>query len=370
MRITVLTEEFPPEVGGIGDHADRMAAELAVRGNPVTVVCSAGSEPRTAFDVRAVVDRWDSRGVPSISAAVAGTNPDVIVWEYNPFSIGRRGLAPRAGYLARALASHAPLVLFLHELWFPWGREGARGFAWAAGQRLQAIGVLRAASRWIVTTETREKELARFGRAKLRRIPAGTAIEPVALMGDPRARWGIPAGAFVIAHLGSAGPGRDLVPAYQAVSRLAARGIDARLLLAGNTGPLDIPQGVATRVVVTGTIAREELSAALQASDVYLHADPVGPAAGRRTSLAAALAHGVPVVAYRGPDSAPQLADGVGIVLVERSGERLASALAQLSAGPVARGRIGDAGRDAYERFFSWRRIGDDLTTVFKERLR
>ncbi|MFA5891010.1 MAG: glycosyltransferase family 4 protein [Actinomycetota bacterium] len=369
MRITVLTEEFPPDVGGIGDHADCMAAELASRGAEISIVCPKGSDARPTFSVHGVVERWDSKGFPAIAAAVGATNPDVIVWEYNPFSIGSHGLAPRAGRLARALASHAPLVLILHELWFPWGRDGARGFAWALGQRLQAIGVLRAASRWIVTTEKREAELARFGHVKLRRVSAGPTIEPDDASGDPRRRWGIPRDAFVIAHLGSAGPGRDLAPVYDAIARLGVRGIDARLLLAGNAGPLDIPSEVAARVVVTGTVARADLSAALRAADVYFHADPAGPAAGRHSSLLSALAHGIPVVAYRGPDAAPQLADGVSVRLIERGGERLTGTLMELAAGPAARRRIGEAGREVGDRFFSWRRIGDDLLSVFQERL-
>lgn len=368
MRVTILAREFPPAIGGIGDHTDRMAFELTRRGADVTVVTSPGAAARDAFSVRDVVDRWDARGVETIVRAVRDSAPNVVVWQYNPFAIGRRGCAPFAGRLARALSSCAPLVVYFHELWFPWGRRGARGLAWAVCQRAQARGVLRAASRWIVTTEARERDLARRDPAKTIRIPVGTNVAPLPDVEDARARFVIPSGAFVVAHLGTAGSHRDFVPVFGALDRLAAHGVDARLVLAGNSGPADVPARLADRVVVTGPMSHEGLSAVLRASGVYLHADPAGASAGRRTALVAALAHGLPLVAYRGPDTAPQL--GEALVAVERDADDLARALEHLASDPAERARRGAAARAVFDDYFSWERIGDALMGVMRESAR
>ena len=358
MRITVLARRFPPTVGGIADHTDLLARELATRGHEVTVVCSPPADPREHVAVHAVIERWDAKGFDAIAHAVGGTRPDAILWQYNPFEIGRRGLAPSAGRLARALAATAPLTVYFHELWFPWGRNGLKGLLWAVTQRLQARGVLKAARRWIVTTESRERALS---DPKATRIPVGTNVEPT----GERAAVG---GDFVLAHLGSTGPGRDLRPAYDAIARLRAEGIDARLLLAGDTGPLDIPPAILDAVITTGTTAHaRDLSPYLAAAHAYLHADPVGPSAGRRTSIVAALAHGLPVIAYRGPDHASELVDGTNIILVEPDGTALADAVRSLIADPARAREIGEAGRRTFEDHFSWRRIGDAVSLLLSE---
>ncbi|MDQ3700472.1 MAG: glycosyltransferase, partial [Chloroflexota bacterium] len=47
MRIGLVTGEYPPDVGGVGDHTHRLAHELAARGHAVHVVTSArrGADP-------------------------------------------------------------------------------------------------------------------------------------------------------------------------------------------------------------------------------------------------------------------------------------------------------------------------------------
>lgn len=364
MRVTILGRHFPPAMSGIGDHTDLLASELARRGATVTVVCSPPAESRASFAVHPVVQRWDAAGYPGIARAVAATHPDAILWQYNPFAVGRHGIALGVARLAKTLAASAPLIVFCHELWFPWGREGARGLLWALAQRAQAAGVLRAARRAIVTTESRERALRRYG-PKIVRIPVGTNVEPRAT--EPaaaRARLGIPADAFVVAHLGGLGPGRDPEPAFAALATLRARGLDAHLLLIGTTGPFRRPAAIEDGLHLTGPGTREELSAALSASDVYLHMDRAGPSAGRRTTLVAALAHGLPIVSYRGPDHASELIEGRSVVTVEPTPDALARALGELAANPDIRRALGRAARETFDANFAWTRIGERLMDV------
>ncbi|MGH2829278.1 MAG: glycosyltransferase, partial [Actinomycetota bacterium] len=150
MRIAHLTRDVPPAASGIGDHAARLARELAALGDTSIVVCSPPASAIQDVDVRPAIARWDRRGTPAIVAAVRDAAPDVIVWHYNPFQIGRRGIAPSAGSLARALRAVAPLVVVAHELWYPWGRSGLRGLAWSVSQRAQFRGVASAAAAILV----------------------------------------------------------------------------------------------------------------------------------------------------------------------------------------------------------------------------
>ena len=352
MRVAILSREFPPAISGIGDHTDRLAAELVRRGHQVAVVCGVEPSPRATFDVRS---GYDASNPVATARAVAATKPDVIVWQYNPFSAGPRGIPLRAPRLARALARVAPLVGLFHELWFPWG-GGAKGLAWAASQRVQTRRVMRHAARWIVTTELREAEL---GDRRVRRIPIGTNVLPVA-QGDDHE-------GFVVAHFGNAGSGRDLFPFFSAVERLRASGIPIRLRLIGSAGPLQLPASIVGAVDVTGPISLEDISRQLATSDVFIHADPVGPAVGRRGSLVAALAHGLPLVAYRGPQTAPQLQDGYNVVLVEREERAVTDALRSLATDPARRRSLGRAAKATFDASFSWERIGDRIVAVLEE---
>lgn len=371
MRVTILGRDFPPAVGGIGDHTDLLAAELARRGRAVTVVCSPPADARASFEVRPVVERWDARGAARILDAVRSSTPDVVVWQYNPFAVGRRGLAPSIGRLARALAAEAPLVLLAHELWFPFRRNGLKGLLWALAHRVQMRALARAARAIVVTTEQRAAELARAvpaAASKVRIVPIAANVEPRPEQRSARAAYDFPDDAFVVAHLGSVGPGREIGRVFIAIEALRARGLDARLLLAGNTGPFQAPGSLNGAVVTTGILSREQLSEALASADAYVHPDLVGASAGRRGSLVAALAHGLPVVAFAGPDQSRELLDGENIVVTQPDG--LAAALAGLAADPLRARALGEAARRTYGEHFAWPRVGDGIAAVLDEAAR
>lgn len=358
MRILQLTRDFPPAHSGIGDHVARLSAELAALGDEVVVVCAPPAEPASGVDLRTVAG-WDSDGGAAIRAAAAAAHPDAVVWHYNPFQVGRRGLASGAGRLARALARIAPLTVVLHEYQYPWGRNGIRGLVWAVAQRLRLRGVVASATSIVLTTHARQRRLARrfpSRAATMSVVAAGATVEPTA-GGEPphalRARLGLPAGAFVVAHLGAIGEGRDLRPAVAAIEALRRDGVDARLLLAGRTG-IAPPGGEA--IVQTGPVDHATLSAALASSDCYLYAEPIGPVS-RKTSLLSALAHGLPVLAYRGPDGEPDFRDGESLLLVEPDEDAVAAALRRLAADPALRRRLGEGARTLAETRYSWRAI-------------
>lgn len=342
MRVTLVGRDFPPQLGGIADHTDRLAGALADRKHEITVVCGTPADTRDGFDVRGVTDH-------ELLSAVRDSAPEAIIWQYNPFSIGSRGLANGAGKRARALAAIAPLTVVFHEMWFPWGRAGLRGLIWAVAQRRQGKAVLRAARNAIVTTPEREIQ------SKTHRIPVGTNIDPIdESKAEAREALGIDPSAFVVVHLGGTGPGRDLGPVADATAQ-----IGAVLYLAGDTGP-DVPTGA--HIVAPGRESADRLSRALRAADIYFHADPVGASAGRRTSLVAALAHGLPVVAYAGPQRAPEL---TGVISeVARDAREVADALTRLRGAPDERLRSGLRGRQIFDDLFSWRRIAEGIETV------
>jgi glycosyltransferase involved in cell wall biosynthesis len=79
----------------------------------------------------------------------------------------------------------------------------------------------------------------------------------------------------------------------------------------------------------SGTLAAQQLSDALAACDVLLFVDPLGPNS-RKTTLAASLASGRPVVTLDGPRRWRELVDARAAEIVEPRSDALAAALAGL----------------------------------------
>lgn len=364
MRIVQLTRDFPPAASGIGDHVARTSAAMAAAGDEVAVVCDAGADSQPGIDVRPVIERWDAGGIGAIVAAVRDAQPDAIVWHYNPFQIGRRGIPAPAPRLARALAAIAPLTVVAHELWYPWGRSGLRGLVWAAAQRRRFRGVANAARSIVVTTEARRAHVAkRYPAAPVTAIPAGATVDPhpdAPGRAAVRASLGIPASAFVAVHLGAIGEGRDFRPALSAVRALRAEGADVRLILAGRTG-VTPPSG--DGIHATGPRNHAQLSGILAASDCYLFAEPTGPVQ-RKTSLLSALAHALPVIAYAGRDADAFFRDEHNVLLVEPSAGAIADALRRLSGNQTLRGSIAQTGQQLWMRQFAWSEIAAQIRTA------
>ena len=84
----------------------------------------------------------------------------------------------------------------------------------------------------------------------------------------------------------------------------------------------------------------------------------------------AALAHGLPTVAYRGPDQASQLVDGSNIILVDASEAAVARAFRALQDEPDAARDIGAEAERTYARWFSWKHVADGVLHDIQETIR
>ena len=104
----------------------------------------------------------------------------------------------------------------------------------------------------------------------------------------------------------------------------------------------------------TGYLPEPELSRALSSLDVYIHTRGVG-ASTRSTALAAALAHGLPIVAYRGQETAALFVDGENILLAPAGDPQgLSDRVAEALASPELRARLSAGARELYQRHFTW----------------
>lgn len=354
------------EVCGVRDHAQILSGGLAEVGfDPVVEWGDFSSQPAAAE-----VDAWLRR----VEARVQREHPDVILFHYSVFTLAWRGIPVHALTVTHRLAHLGlPVVMLLHEYAYPWRRRGWRGVAWAISQRLALWFVVSRAAALIVTTPQRAEWIA--SRRWLPRRPVAVApvfsnLPPAQLL-HTSTRAGIRLGLF--------GYGHEAVPLpmlLDALSALRQTTPEARLLLLGAPGPdsasgrhvlaLARQRGLADVLDFTGVLPAQDLSDSLAACDVLLFTDTDGPSS-RKTTLAASLASGRPVVALDGPNTWRDLVRGQAIELVRPTATALAETVGQLLADRSAADALGGRGRAFVDRNMSVDRAAAIVLSVVRE---
>lgn len=339
-------------VCGVRDFSMRLGAALEDRGVRIVYVWSEidptwGREDRTH-----AVAKWLER----LAAVVKIERPAWIVWHYSVFTYGHRGLPTHVPRVASRLSrTGVPLVGFLHEFAYPFGRRGFRGALLASTQRAALAHLYRVLDAAVVTTEDRQAWLN--GRAWLPRRP--TRFLPVcSTLPDLPPRSGAAAqGAPVIGVFGFGAEDYCAEPVLAAIQRLRRRNVPAQLLLIGAPGadsrPADRWRAAAARegcvdaISFTGILEPMAIARTLEDADVIVLPDRAGPS-GKKTTLAAALAIGTPVVAFDGTHRWEAMVEHEAVMVTPPDGDLLAARLETLLRSPENRAAQGQRARDFY----------------------
>lgn len=206
--------------------------------------------------------------------------------------------------------------------------------------------------------------------ARIEALPHGVDLARF----DPRHAERSPE-ALILAG-GRLGPEKGLDLAIQAMARLAARGVAARLVIVGD-GPsrgalraLARRLGVADRVELTGTLSREKLDALYRRAWLFVAPCRV-LANGRRDGLpnvvVEAMAMGIPCVgaAVGGMDEAI-LHGRTGLLCPAEDAGSLAAALERLIVSDDERRRMGAEARRLVERRFDASRSLERVAFLFR----
>jgi glycosyltransferase involved in cell wall biosynthesis len=352
---------------GVHDHAVLLAAALSEAG------CSCALHWLSRPGNSLAAERTDLRAwAKALTDELQRTPPDALLLHYSVFAFSHRGVPVFVRPVLAALRDRqVPLVTFMHEFAYPWRLGGVRGKVWAATQRLALIEVVRASAAIVVSSDARAEWfrsrpwLARrqtFVAPVFSNLPAPAERAPD---GDRVARLGL----FGYAHEGVA---VDTV--LDALRLLRDDGKELELVLLGAPGRASpggarwqqavAERGLAGAVAFSGRLPAQDLSDELGRCTVILFAERGGPTS-RKTTLAASLASGRPVVALDGRNSWPELLGAGAAVVVPPDARSLASALARLLADGEGRARQGERGRAFAQRAMSVeqsaRIVGDAL---------
>ena len=376
MRIGMLTGEYPPMQGGVGDFTRELGRALADQGHTVHVLTRVGCGPGEAgVTVHPVANDWGWRAARRAVALARRLDLDVLNLQYQAAAYDLHPAVHFLPWQAREL----PIVVTFHDLKTPYL------FPKAGPLRSWVVTHLaRRAAAAIVTNRADELELTARRVGRVERIPIGSNIAPALPPGYDRTAWrvrlGIPPDAFLVGFFGFFNARKGVETLIRALRILSpSKGAVHLLFIGGTVGSSDATNrayadrmraliaelGLDARVHYTGYVTPQEVSAAFAALDLCVlpYADGVSFHHG---TLMAALAHGQPIISTTPQVALPELAHGENVWLVPpEDPDVLAAAIAALAADPARRQRLA-RGAAELAQAFTWERIAARTAALFE----
>ncbi len=320
--VHIFTGEYPPDPGGVADYTAIIASELAASGCDVHIWCP--GEPTTPVSDGIIVHRLRGGFQPASLLALSRqlsrfAGPRQLLVQYVPHAFGMKSLnVPFCVWLWWRRVWHGDRVrVMFHEVCVPFVWRPIVWNVFAFVHRAMAFILLRAATQIDVSTPVWSRVLrgCGLGRRTANVLPIPSTIpyvdNPVAVEVARNAILKGDAEAKIVGHFGTFGTLMTDLLTPILVGLLDAEPTVCVLFI-GRGGEAfhqnfvaEHPQ-FAARITATGRLSAVEISIALQACDAMVQPYPDG-ASGRRTSLAATIANGVPSVSTIGPATEPFL---------------------------------------------------------------
>ncbi|HEX9987444.1 MAG TPA: glycosyltransferase [Chloroflexia bacterium] len=382
--VLLVTGEYPPARGGVGDYTCRLGAALHDAGVKNRTLTRKYPPPSQASgfaggEIPLVARRITLRAT---LRALRGTRACIAHIQYQTGAYEMRPTINLLPLLLRRKWGGITVVTF-HDLLVPYLFPKAGPVReWA--NRLMAWGADAA----IATNPADAARLRAWGVRRVELIPIGSNIPNSPPAGynreEWRAKWGAKAGTTLLAYFGFLNSSKGLDDLLSALATLNGGSQGERrpyrlLMVGGGTGSSDPTNratasyldgmarelGVQGDIVWTGYLTPREVSAALLAADVAVLPYADG-ASFRRGSLMAVLEHGLPIVTTtpapasnaEAQDSGwPRLVHGDNALLVPPGDVgALVEAVEKLARDADLRARLA-AGSIELSRYFGWERI-------------
>jgi glycosyltransferase involved in cell wall biosynthesis len=376
---TILTCEFPPECGGVGDYTAQVARALAACGDQVSVFCppfdSRGSRraaqdnvvtpvAHAGVDLIALPDTYGRASRQRIAEHVAARSTTVLV-QYVPTAYGLKGAnVPWCRWLLDLSRRRTDVRVMFHEPYFTYGWKPLHQGPLSFVQRRMARILLQAGGETYLSTDSWRRHLIPYAAEGTRRRfvtlpipssiprcdrPESAAERRRALVGRSRA---------LVGHFGTYGT--HVAPMLrEAASLLLSQETAVSLVCAGHGSDRFAADLIAARpelkdrVHATGRLAAPDAAAVISACDLVVQPFPDGVTT-RRTSVMAALHNGRPVLTTTGHLTEPVWSE-TGAVAMTPAGDTpaLVAAARSLLSHPADLAALAARGDDAYRRNFA-----------------
>jgi glycosyltransferase involved in cell wall biosynthesis len=402
VRILVITGVFPPMAIAESDHIARLSEGLAARGYDIHVLTGRDVDAGAVKGCRvhAEMTDWSWRSQAKLERFAREMKPDLVfIW----FIGSAFGMHPMISLLPARLKATMPDVKIVTQITAPVGvRPKNHPFLTRAFRKLSALAIgggnisyeygvlLRDSDRVVAMAES---HLQRYS-LQMPGLESKSAIippPPLILMSEPgeasrakgREMLGVPADVPLFAYFGRIYEGKGLEYLIRAFRTVRDQLPSARLAIIGGATPdwfksgwrpeeltdLAKQAGVHDAISWTGEFPfdTDAGSLYLRAADYAVLPFDEG-AALNNSSIAACMAHGLPVITTRG--ERPELAfNDAGNVLLctPKDTEALAGAMLRLHRDAALSAQLRLGSDDLTVRLFSWQATLDRTVAVFDD---
>lgn len=385
MHIGVITGEYPPMEGGVGDFTKELTEALDDLGHKIDILTSAStshmSHASPHIKVIRRIRQWTvPAAFPVINRWLRETQPDIINIQYQAAAYQMKG---GINFLPMWLKKmhRLPSVITFHDLLPPYL------FPKAGPIREWSVRYLaRTASGVIVTNEEDRQQLVNSlasGCPPLQVIPIGSniATQPPANFNplDWRLKYGVSESELLIGFFGFLHRSKGVDILLSAIAQLREQGVPVKLLfIGGRTGTSDdtnqsyadyidsmvIDHELQESVLSTGFVPVEEVSAALLSLDIctlpYLEG-----ASFRHGTLHAALSHGCAIITTQPLIATPQLENGSVYLIPPNDVTALVDAIMDLHQNAPYRQKLKKSAQ-ALSKLFTWEHIASQTISFFE----
>lgn len=397
LKLLVISGAFPPHSSGEAHHALQLSTRLARRGFTVTVLTTAGAASAESITVWPLMRDWSWRDLRRLARAVRSASPDIVLLMYIGWIYNDHPMITYAPTVTRLLVPRARFVTqFENVIGALPGRRGRAG-------QLAALAAIGAAGAWRVHhrfgTLFRDSHriiaLSEHHRLQLSRRLRG-ALESVVVVPPPpllilspdteetrqrgRQMLGVDERHFLVLYLGYIYPGKGVETLIKAFGIVAKERPHARLGIVG--GPLKGFEDYASELRrLPAKLGNEEKvrwagayswdssdgSTMLRGADVCVMPIGIGVAL-NNSSIGAAAAHGIPVVATQGEQTEPAFRHRENVLLCRPlDPTTMAEAIKTVMDDERLREDLGRGAVRLAEQWFSWDAALDRTIAVFQD---
>ncbi len=366
MNWQIITGEYPPQSGGVGDYTRILADGLATAGDEVHV-WAPGAAPMTegsdGVQVHRLSDHFGPRAMLQLNRALSENSESRVLIQYVPQAFGWKGMNLPFCWWIYSRRQQRPIVMF-HEVMFPLDRAGSfKHNLLGTASRAMASLVSRAAVRVFVSTPIWAEVLrARCGfEGEAVWLPLSSNIP---LLHDEAAVLAVrrrcnAANSILIGHFSSY-PEAIRSQLGRVLSNALGSRPEISILLLGRdsksfrTSLIARCPDFCDRIFATGPLSSAAVSHHLSACDLMLQLYPDG-ACTRRTTLIATLAHGRPVLTTLGRATESIWQENRAIAFTPNDDASIAQQLDNLIAAPSLRKSYAEAAAALYRERFDLR---------------
>ncbi len=379
MRIGIVTGEYPPMEGGVGDFTRKLSVALCEQDHEVHILttqhhntseCSDDARtPRVHRHIRAT--GWSI--IATINQWIREIEPDAINIQYQAAAYRMHGAINAYPWVRRDRT--LPVIVTFHDLLPPYL------FPKAGALRPWSVRMLAQHADGVIATNAEDQHQLKHdlhvSAAKIRVIPIGSNIDPsppADFAPDQwRATYNIAEGELLLGFFGFMNQSKGIDTLIAALASLVENQMPVKLVfIGGRTGSSDrtnaeyakkidrhIEQlGLSDCIRTTGFTSPGEVSAALLSLDLCVLPYKDG-ASLRHGTLHAALKHGIPIITTQPRISISQLQHRENCYLIPPDDPiALENAVLNLADQPEKRKTLGH-GAETLAQSFSWNRIAE-----------